>query len=110
MDKTGTAEAEKERKTFRITLPDGQWFPCWSDESVLEAMRRSGPGPVSYGCFGGGCGVCAMRVVRGSYRRFHPMSRAHVTAEDEQKGIALLCCIKPLSDLALDYRESIKDK
>ncbi|HRX58199.1 MAG TPA: 2Fe-2S iron-sulfur cluster binding domain-containing protein [Eubacteriales bacterium] len=86
-----------------ITLAQsGETFPCGEeDESVLAAMRRANAGPIKYGCFGGGCGVCRMRVVSGSYHSFKPMSRAHVTREDQSNGIVLLCCIRPTSDLTL---------
>lgn len=90
-------------ETYRISLPDGTCFPCLFDESVLEAMGRFGRGPIISGCFGGGCGVCAMRVVSGEYVSFKPMSRAHVSAGQEQQGLALLYCIKPLSDLTLGF-------
>ena len=94
---------ENRSEIYSITLPDGACFPCRSDENVLEAMRRFGHGPIISGCFGGGCGVCAMRVISGEYVCFKPMSRAHVSVEHEQQGLALLCCIKPLSDLTLGF-------
>jgi ferredoxin len=86
---------------YDVTLASGETFPCDAEESVLAAMRRANAGPIKSGCFGGGCGVCKMRVVSGRYRQFQPMSRAHVTEQDQAKGIVLLCCIRPLSDLAL---------
>ena len=98
------SKTESTFELHQIHLSNGECFPCRSDESVLAAMRRCGIGVLTLGCFGGGCGVCAMRVVSGEYCRFHPMSRAHVTAEQEDQGQALMCCIKPLSDLSLDFR------
>ncbi len=89
-------------REFTITSSTGETFPCRADESVLSAMRRANAGPVRYGCFGGGCGVCRMRVVSGTYAAFKPMSRAHISPADEQNDVALLCCIQPLSDLILD--------
>ena len=90
-----------EGQSFTITSSTGETFPCGADESVLSAMRRANAGPIRYGCFGGGCGACKMRVKSGSYRVFKPMSRAHVTIEEEQCGFALMCCIQPTSDLTL---------
>lgn len=86
---------------FTITSSTGEQFNCRADESVLSAMRRANAGPVRCGCFGGGCGACKMRVRSGSFRVFKPMSRAHVSLEEEQNGFALLCCIQPASDLTL---------
>ncbi len=91
-----------ETPTFRITSSTGETFSCRADESVLAAMRRANAGPIRHGCHGGGCGVCKMRVVSGSYIAFQPMSRAHVTIEEAQCGYVLLCCIQPTSDLTLE--------
>jgi len=88
-------------KPYTVTSSTGEQFPCLADESVLAAMRRANAGPIRYGCFGGGCGACKMRVVSGSYVVFKPMSRAHVSAMEQQTGVALLCCIQPTSDLIL---------
>ena len=91
-----------EVQSFTITSSTGERFPCRADESVLAAMRRANAGPIRHGCHGGGCGVCKMRVVSGSYTAFQPMSRAHVSLEEAQCGFALLCCIRPTSDLRLE--------
>ena len=98
------SKTESALEIFKIQLPDGSSFPCRSDESVLEAMQRSGNAIVTFGCFGGGCGVCAMQIVSGKYHQFKPMSSAHVTNEQQAGGQVLLCCVKPLSDLSLDFR------
>lgn len=90
-----------EARTFTILSSTGESFPCRADESVLSAMRRAAAGPIRYGCFGGGCGACKMQIVSGSFSVFKPMSRAHVSPQDEQNSIVLLCCILPLSDLTL---------
>lgn len=89
------------QQNWRITLSSGESFLCREDESVLAAMTRARVGPVRCGCFGGGCGVCKMRVAAGEYYRFQKMSRAHISTQEEQAGVVLLCCIRPLSDLAL---------
>jgi len=87
---------------FRITVREsGASFECGEDEAVLSAMVRSRSGPVSHGCFGGGCGVCRIKVLEGSYEKVKKMSRAHVSQADESGGIALLCCIQPRSDMSL---------
>ena len=79
----------------------GTSFTCLEDEFLLEAMIRARSGPVHYGCFGGGCGICKMRIVSGSYVVDKHMSRAHVSEQEEEDGIALICCVKPRSDLTL---------
>ena len=90
-----------EAACYQITSSTGERFPCRADESVLAAMRHANAGPIRYGCFGGGCGACKMRIVSGSFAVMKPMSRAHVSPEEEKSGIVLLCCVCPLSDLVL---------
>ena len=58
------------------------------------------PRRLPVGCRRGGCGVCRVRVLAGAYRADR-MSRAHVSEEQEAAGVALSCCIYPLSDLSL---------
>ena len=92
---------DRAQTVWHITMPNGETFPCRQQQSVLEAMRHAGCTAIPSGCFGGGCGVCRMRVAAGPYRRFQPMSRAHVSPQAEQDGFVLLCCIQPLGDLLL---------
>lgn len=87
--------------TYQITLQQSdEVFACESDQSVLEAMVRLGRRGIPLGCRGGGCGVCRVDVVSGSFSP-KPMSRSHVNADDERAGRVLACRIFPSSDLAL---------
>jgi len=76
-------------------------FTCREDEFVLEAMQRMGCGPIHNGCFGGGCGVCKMKIVSGEYYIEKKMSVAHVTPEEQKEGIVLICCLKPRGDMKI---------
>lgn len=76
-------------------------FLCREDEFVLEAMKRSGQGPINYGCFGGGCGICKMNVESGTYAIVKKMSRVHITRQEQDNGVILICCIKPRSNLII---------
>jgi ferredoxin len=78
-------------------------FACGEDSPVLVALHALGRSDIAVGCRGGGCGVCRVEVVRGRYRAGR-MSRAHVTADDERRGVVLACQIRPLSDLVLRVR------
>ena len=87
---------------YRITVREsGEHFECGGDEAVLSAMVRSRKGPISHGCFGGGCGVCRIRVLEGVFEKVKKMSRAHVSRADEDEGIVLLCCIQPRGDMTV---------
>lgn len=91
-----------EQKKYLIQIQDtAKQFLCGEDEFILEAMKRSGCGPIHYGCFGGGCGVCRMRIVSGPYFLEKKMSRAHVSENQQEDGIVLICCVKPRGDLVL---------
>ena len=84
-----------------VTLLDtGERFECRPGESVLHGMARLGKRGIPVGCRGGGCGICRVRVVSGSYER-RTMSRAHVTACDEAAGVVLACRIRPESALEI---------
>jgi ferredoxin len=86
----------------RISVQDTEIaFDCDENDSILHAMIRSGKGPVNYGCFGGGCGVCKTRIVSGDFFAFKPMSAAHVSEADKKRGVALLCCVQPRGDMLI---------
>ena len=89
-------------KQYLVHMIDtGIRFMCRDDEFVLGAMQRAACGPVHYGCFGGGCGICKMKIVSGEYYAGKKMSAAHITPEEREEGKALICCIKPRSDMKI---------
>lgn len=86
---------------FEVRISEtGECFPCDSGESVLAGMAKLGRRGIPLGCRGGGCGVCKVEVLAGSFRR-KAMSRSHVGEEDEKQGRVLACRIFPGSDLEL---------
>lgn len=87
--------------TFSVRISQtGECFPCGSDQSVLEGMLQLGRRGIPQGCRGGGCGVCKVEVVAGSFAR-KAMSRCHVSEDDLREGRVLACRIFPGSDLEL---------
>lgn len=87
------------RFMIRIGQEDG--FSCTPDQTVLRAMERAGRAVIAVGCRGGGCGACKVRVLSGRYE-CGPMSRRHVTADDQAAGFALSCKLYPRTDLILE--------
>ena len=86
---------------FLVKIHDTQeCFPCRSNQSVLDAMAQIGRKGIPVGCRGGGCGVCKIAVLSGSYER-KIMTRSHVSEEDEESGRVLACRIFPSSDIEL---------
>lgn len=87
--------------TYQVSLPDtGDSFRCPAGRSLLEAMLAQGRAAIPVGCRGGGCGLCKIAVLSGTYTQ-RVMSRAHVSVEDEQAQRVLACRISPTSDLAV---------
>lgn len=84
-----------------ITIADtGERYDCIEQESLLDGMVRLGRRGIPSGCRGGGCGVCKVEILAGSYET-KLMSRQHVAAEDEAAGRVLACRVFPRSALAL---------
>ncbi|MGB8859243.1 MAG: 2Fe-2S iron-sulfur cluster-binding protein [Ilumatobacteraceae bacterium] len=84
-----------------VTLEDsGLQFRCRDDENMLVGMRYHGPDGVQVGCRGGGCGVCRVQVLSGTYTA-KKMSKAHITEDDLGHKIVLSCRIFPTSDLSI---------
>lgn len=78
----------------------GEAYRCSENESILHGMERLGKKGVPVGCRGGGCGVCKVAINSGIYKK-KPMSREHISVEDEQAGVVLACRVMPLSDISL---------
>jgi 3-phenylpropionate/trans-cinnamate dioxygenase ferredoxin reductase subunit len=80
----------------------GETFPCASDESLLQGMLRLGRKGIPVGCVNGGCGVCKVRILEGQYRPLGPISRAHVSTEEEALGFTLACRVAPVTAVRLE--------
>ena len=84
---------------FKINFRN-ESFLCPDHMSVIEAAKIQNA-KVPYGCIGGGCGICKMKVVDGQYRIDHEVKNA-LTDEEQKKGYVFLCRTYPLSDLQLE--------
>jgi ferredoxin len=86
---------------FVIQIEDsGETFLCGPEQNLLRAMEKLGRRGIPIGCRGGGCGVCKVQALEGSYLG-RKMSREHVSIEDEARGIGLACRMLPRSDMRL---------
>ena len=83
-------------------------FSCKGDESVLRALERCGRKGIPSGCRSGGCGVCKIRILEGSYS-CKKMSRAHVTEHEEEAGYALACRCYPQGDVIVKVVGQMKN-
>jgi 3-phenylpropionate/trans-cinnamate dioxygenase ferredoxin reductase subunit len=80
----------------------GESYPCATDESLLRGMLRLGRKGIPAGCVNGGCGVCKVRIVEGTVASIGPISRAHVSVDEEQRGFTLACRVAPSSAVRLE--------
>nr|ACO92652.1 ferredoxin [Burkholderia sp. JS667] len=86
----------------------GETYACSPGESLLRGMLRLGRKGIPVGCVNGGCGVCKVRVLRGAVRKLGPISRAHVSADEEDQGYALACRVAPDGDVELEVAGRLK--
>ncbi len=80
----------------------GESYLCATDENLLKGMLKLGRKGIPAGCVSGGCGVCKVRIVSGEVRSCGPVSRAHVSVEDEAQGITLACRVTPVTPVRLE--------
>ena len=81
-------------------MPAGHTLACDADETVLAAILRSGAS-VRFGCRGGGCGACKMRLTSGQVE--HGRCSAAVLTEAEKAGGWFLSCqARALGDLTIE--------
>ena len=80
----------------------GETYLCASNESLLQGMLRLGRKGIPAGCVNGGCGVCKVRILEGDIKALGPISRAHVTREEEEQGLTLACRVAPITAVRLE--------
>jgi ferredoxin len=80
----------------------GESYSCATNESLLSGMLRLGRKGIPVGCVSGGCGVCKVRVAEGQVLPLGPVSRAHVTVEEESQGYTLACRVAPTIEVRLE--------
>lgn len=95
------------RHPVRLTQT-GETYDCAESETLLQGMLRLGRKGIPVGCVNGGCGICKISVCAGSVRKVGAMSRAHVSAEEEERGICLACRVSPLQGLEVEVVGKMK--
>jgi 3-phenylpropionate/trans-cinnamate dioxygenase ferredoxin reductase subunit len=80
----------------------GETYPCATDECLLRGMLKLGRKGVPAGCVNGGCGVCKVRIVEGTVKSLGPVSREHVSADEERCGITLACRVAPVTPVRIE--------
>lgn len=80
----------------------GESFLCAIGENLLKGMLLLGRKGIPVGCVNGGCGVCKVKIIEGTTERLGPISRAHVTEQEESNGYTLACRVGPTSEVKLE--------
>lgn len=103
MTDNAVATAELESRSLRVCLQQtGEAFDCGAGETLLQGMLRLGRRGIPVGCVNGGCGICKVRVLEGECVSAGSISRAHVSVEEERRGITLACRAVPRGDVQLE--------
>ena len=90
--------------TFQVTIKNtGHQFPAEAGESILDAAKRAGL-VLPYGCRDGACGSCKGKLIEGAID-YGDYAEKALPAADKEKGYALFCQGKPLSDVVIEARE-----
>ncbi len=79
----------------------GESYLCATNESLLQGMLRLGRRGIPAGCVNGGCGVCKVQILQGEVKTLGPVSRAHVSAEEQAHGCTLACRVAPQTAVQL---------
>ncbi len=87
--------------SFTVTLlPSNQSFQCETDESILDAALRN-DFIVPYGCQGGACGACVVKVKEGDFN-YPDGEPSALTADNKAKNEAFLCQAYAASDITIE--------
>jgi len=95
------------KATVTIAQTDER-YACAAGESLLAGMAKLGRRGIPVGCLNGGCGVCKVRLLHGTVHKLGPISRAHVSADEENDGYALACRVAPDGDVELEVAGHLK--
>ncbi|MBC3361753.1 hybrid-cluster NAD(P)-dependent oxidoreductase [Pseudomonas sp. SWRI154] len=85
--------------TFSVTLSrSGRTFSMPGNQTVLAAAKKAGA-IVPSSCSQGVCGTCKTALLEGTVEMNH---NGGIRQREIDKGLRLLCCSKPTSDLVID--------
>lgn len=89
--------AAEGKYTIRLAR-SGKIFTMEGSENILAAAKRAGA-VVASSCSQGMCGTCKTSIIAGSVDMRH---NGGIRQREIDKGLCLICCSKPKSDLVLD--------
>jgi len=88
-----------QQDVFTVTLArSGKTFSMSGSQTVLAAAKKAGA-IVPSSCSQGVCGTCKTTLLKGTVEMNH---NGGIRQREIDKGLRLLCCSKPTSDLVVD--------
>ena len=69
-------------------------------ETMLDALKRTG-NAIRVGCRRGGCAICKVEVIEGTFDYTRPIADKVLTDEEKDKGTCLTCRAVPTSDMVV---------
>ncbi|RDV00274.1 hybrid-cluster NAD(P)-dependent oxidoreductase [Trinickia dinghuensis] len=92
-------DAFQSQETFTVKLSrSSKTFTMSATETVLAAAKKAGVA-IPSSCSQGICGTCKTKVLEGEVDMKH---NGGIREREIQKGMRLLCCSRPTSDLVLE--------
>jgi glycine betaine catabolism B len=92
-------ESGAAQEVFTVRLSrSSKTFTMSPSETVLAAAKKNGV-PIPSSCSQGICGTCKTRVLEGTVDMKH---NGGIREREVQKGLRLLCCSRPTSNLVLE--------
>ena len=90
---------DQQAGVFTVTLSrSGKTFSMPGNQTVLSAAKKAGA-LVPSSCSQGVCGTCKTALLQGTVEMNH---NGGIRQREIDKGLRLLCCSKPTSDLVID--------
>ncbi|MCR6568355.1 hypothetical protein B9X71_07155 [Acinetobacter baumannii] len=86
------------KDVYKISINNGHYYSNKSDETLLTAAINSNLKEIPSGCRNGGCGICLLKILDGSYM-CKEMSEKKI---DRNNQCYLSCKVYPLSDLIVE--------
>ena len=72
-------------------------------ETVLAALRRTG-NALRSGCRRGGCGICKVEVLEGTFDYNAAISEKVLSDDEKARGVCLTCRAVPSSDVVVSLK------
>lgn len=88
-----------------IVQPSGAEILISPDDTVLAGLQKAGYA-YTVGCRRGGCGICKVDVLEGSFTYNRTVADSVITAKERTDGTCLSCRAVPDEDLTIQMRDA----